>query len=262
MLRDFARAAEPRLQPGEIVVRELGGGVALYLGAGNPANKVAGLGFGPVPTAAELDSLEQAFAERGAPLQAEISSLGDPEIGKLLTGRGYRLVGFENLLGLGLAQRSFDAPADSRITVSAATSDEAADWMDALLTGFMNPDTFDGPPSHESFDREAIERIFADAMTLTGFERYVARWDGEIAGGASFRLQDGIAQLAGAATKPEFRRRGIQSALLRYRLQQAASRGADMAVVTTQPGSKSTQNVQRFGFSILYARAVLVKSAP
>jgi hypothetical protein len=38
-----------------------------------------------------------------------------------------------------------------------------------------------------------------------------------------------------------------------------ARRGCDVAVVTTAPGSKSAENVQRFGFSILYVRAVLVK---
>lgn len=33
-----------------------------------------------------------------------------------------------------------------------------------------------------------------------------------------------------------------------------------VAVMTTEPGSKSQQNAQRFGFSVLYVRAVLVKS--
>ena len=34
--------------------------------------------------------------------------------------------------------------------------------------------------------------------------------------------------------------------------------GCDLAVVTTQPGSKSQENVQRRGFELLYTRAVLV----
>ena len=62
--------------------------------------------------------------------------------------------------------------------------------------------------------------------------RYIALRDGVIAGGASFRIADGVAQLAGAAT---------------------------VAVITTQPGSKSQQNAQRQGFDLLYTRAVLVK---
>ena len=37
----------------------------------------------------------------------------------------------------------------------------------------------------------------------------------------------------------------------------AALAGCDLAVVTTLPGSKSQQNVQRHGFALLYTRAIL-----
>ena len=38
-----------------------------------------------------------------------------------------------------------------------------------------------------------------------------------------------------------------------------AAAGCDVAVIITQPGSKSQQNAQRQGFDLLYTRAVLVK---
>ena len=91
--------------------------------------------------------------------------------------------------------------------------------------------------------------------------RYAAVRDGVIAGGASLRLADGIAQFAGAATAPAHRRRGIQTALLTARLADATAAGCDVAVITTQPASKSQQNAQRQGFDLLYTRAVLVKPA-
>jgi ribosomal protein S18 acetylase RimI-like enzyme len=72
------------------------------------------------------------------------------------------------------------------------------------------------------------------------------------------RIDRGIAQLCGAATLPEQRRRGVQSALLDRRLADAGTAGCDLAVVTTQPGSKSHENVQKFGFELLYTRAVLL----
>jgi len=53
----------------------------------------------------------------------------------------------------------------------------------------------------------------------------------------------------------------VQSALLAARLEIAGQAGCDVAVVTTQPGSKSQENVQRQGFELLYTRAVLVRSA-
>jgi GNAT superfamily N-acetyltransferase len=70
---------------------------------------------------------------------------------------------------------------------------------------------------------------------------------------------DGVAILCGAATLPGHRRRGVQTALLATRLALAARSGCDIAVVTTQPGSKSQQNAHRQGFSLLYTRAVLVR---
>jgi GNAT superfamily N-acetyltransferase len=260
MLAELAGAASARLGAAQVVSIPIGGGIAVYTGPESPANKLAGLGFSAMPSETEIDAVERAFAERRSPLQVEFSSLGDPAIPKLLTGRGYALIGFENVLGLPLDPSTHVAP-HGPIEIARAGADETAAWMDAVATGFLHPDTFDGPPSHESFSREAMERIFADALASPGFERFIARRDGAIAGGASLRLQDGIAQLAGAATLPQHRRHGVQTALLRYRLHNAARRGCDVAVVTTQPGSKSTENVQRFGFAVLYVRAILVKPA-
>ena len=91
--------------------------------------------------------------------------------------------------------------------------------------------------------------------------RYAARRDGGIVGGATMRIAEGVAQLTGAATFPAHRRRGVQTALLSARLADAAAAGCDVAVIITQPGSKSQQNAQRQGFDLLYTRAVLVKGA-
>jgi hypothetical protein len=43
-------------------------------------------------------------AARGAPTQIELAHLADPYIGELLTGRGYRLESFENVLGCAIAR--------------------------------------------------------------------------------------------------------------------------------------------------------------
>jgi GNAT superfamily N-acetyltransferase len=261
MLMELARAAAARLGRGEVIVAPIAGGVAVHTGPGSPANKLAGLGFDGLPPAAELQTIEEAFALRRAPLQVEFASLGDPVIPQMLSRRGYELIGFENVLGLPLDVQDLEDVGAGSITVERAGPDDTATWMDAVATGFLHPDTFDGPPSHESYSREAIDQIFADTFATPSFERFIARRDGVVAGGASLRLHQGVAQLAGAATLPDHRRQGVQTALLRYRLLDAARRGCDVAVVTTQPGSKSTENVQRFGFAVLYVRAILVKQA-
>ncbi len=231
------------------------GGVATYGEPDAPFNKVAGLGFEGAPTDAELDAVEHANSERGAPTVVELSNLADPEILALLAGRGYRLLAFEDVLGRALDDVARSIP--ERIDIRPAREDEIDAWVDVLADGFAHPDG-EGVPSPEEFGRDVIERAQRDFIAA-GVVAYVAVRDGRIAGGGSLRITDGVAQLTGAATAPAHRRRGIQSALLVARLRDAAAAGADIAVVTTSPGSRSQQNVQRSGFDLLYTRAILVR---
>jgi ribosomal protein S18 acetylase RimI-like enzyme len=244
-----------RRDPDRAFVIPIAGGFACFGEDGAPFNKVVGLGFGGAPTVGALDEIEVAYAARGAAVQVELTNLADPEIGLMLTSRGYRLVAFENVLG-----RALDGAepfADADIEVRLGGDDELDVWVDVVTTGFASPDE-QGVPAHEEFPREIVERAERD-LVAAGARTYLALRDGIVAGGAGLRVTDGIAQLIGAATAPQHRRRGVQSALLATRLADAAKDGCDIAVVTTAPGSKSQQNVQRQGFHLLYTRAVLVK---
>ncbi|MFF2557947.1 GNAT family N-acetyltransferase [Nocardia sp. NPDC058058] len=250
-------AANARLGGEAGFVIPIGGGVASFADIGSPLNKVAGLGFAGVPDADEFDAVEKQFAVRDTPIQVELAHLGDPGIAELLTGRGYRLVSYENVLGIDLT--AAPAPiAPQGVEVRPSGTGEFDIWLDVVTDGFAHPDT-QGVASHEDFPREVIADAMRDLTAAAGVQRYVAVHDQAIAGAASMRMSQGVAQLTGAATLPAHRRNGIQSALLSARLTEAAAAGCDIAVITTQPGSKSQQNAQRRGFSLLYTRAILVK---
>ena len=259
MVTAGAQAAGRRLPPGQVTIRQVKGGAAIYVEPDAPFNKVVAVGFDGVPAPEELDALERDFAARRAPLQFEISTLADPRVARALTVRRYELAGFENVLGLGLARAAFPEPVAGVEVIRSEDADANA-WLDVVATGFMHPAAADGPSIQPAIPRDVLDRVFGDTIAATGFERYIARRAGETAGGASFRITDGVAQLSGAATLPAHRRRGVQNALLRHRLMEAAARGCDIAVVTTEPGSKSQANAQKAGFALLYARAVLVKA--
>ena len=258
LVLEGAAAAARRVPAEQMIIHEFNGGAAVFVEPGAPFNKTVARGFEGVPAPEVLDRLEQQFAERQAPLQFEIATLADPGVARALTNRGYELVGFENVLALPLGPSSRFEPVEG-IDVTRSAPDESAAWLDAVAVGFMHPDTFDGPSSQPQLPRDVLDRVFGDTLVAPNFERYIARRAGEVAGGASFRMQDGVAQLSGAATLPSHRRQGVQSALLRHRLAEAVRRGCDIAVVTTEPGSKSQENVQKAGFALLYARAVVVK---
>jgi GNAT superfamily N-acetyltransferase len=254
MITAATEAARQRVGDGVFVI-PVSGGAACYAEEGSPLNKVVGLGFAGIPSADALDEIERAFATRGTPTQVELSNLADPEIGATLTSRGYQLVSFENVLG-----RSLDGELLQPVMppgVEVRLSDDRNAWLGVVVDGFAQPDT-EGVPSHEDFPRAIVENVERD-IEQAGATPYLAFRDGVVAGGGSMRISQGVAQLTGAATAPAHRRRGVQTALLSVRLVDAARGGCDIAVVTTQPGSKSQENVQARGFQLLYTRAVLVK---
>ncbi len=249
-----------------VFVAELAGGVAVHAGAEAPFNKLIGLGLhGPLDAAAEgaLTAIEQEFNARGAAVQAEIATLADSSVVRLLSERGYHLVGFENVLGLQLADLTAErlrAAPPAGLLISRLDAAPVQEWLDTVLTGFLHADAVPGGESHESFQREALEQALRDMAQVPGLTRYLARFAGAAAGAASLRCCERIAQLCGSATLPGYRRRGVQTALLAARLLDARDGGCDVAVITTQPGSKSQQNAQRYGFALLYSRAVLVRA--
>lgn len=232
----------------------LAGGVAVYAGPDSPFNKVAGAGFAGVPSDPQLAEIESRYADLGAPVSFEISTLADPELFEWLSTRGYRLVSFEDVL---VSQVGGDvAPPGDGIEIHRVL-DDFTEWLRVAVESSLTPDTA-GVPWHETFPREAMESAERAGIDA-GACAYLATMDGDPAGSGGLAVAGRIAQLTGAGTLPMFRRRGVQGALLGARLGDAHAAGCEVAVVTTQPGSTSQANVRRAGFELGYARAVLVK---
>jgi GNAT superfamily N-acetyltransferase len=237
-------------------VFEVGGGLAVFVAPGSPTNKMIGVGFDGTVQDDELDGCERYFADRGAPLQAEVATLAAPDLIPRLVDRGYRPVSFENVLGHDLG--SSEARSATGVVVREAQPVEAEEVAEVMATGFANPDV-GGVGGEPAPPADVIRRWARETLALTGFRAYVALVEGQLAGAAAMRLDDGVAQFSGAATLPVFRRRGAQTALLTYRLEVARRAGCDVGVIVTQPASKSQENSERRGFRLLYARQLLIK---
>lgn len=257
LLAEAAEAAIHRAPASGAFAIPVAGGVASFGGAASPLNKVAGLGFGGAVSEADFEACESAFGEGAHPVRIELSTVAEPSIGAAATARGYVLEGFENVMGRRVN------PSESPATIDGIEIVESPDasfdeWLDVVVSGFAAPDA-EGVQSDETFPREYIEGAIRDMTAAGGFTRYIATCGGEVAGAASMRVSAGLLQLTGAATLPAHRRKGVQTALLARRLADASRAGCDVAVMTTQPASKSQQNAHRQGFDLLYARAVLTR---
>jgi GNAT superfamily N-acetyltransferase len=235
-------------------VHDVGGGVAAYVRAGSPINKVIGAGLDAAIDDAALAVVEQAMRAHDEPVRVELATLATPATGEQLTARGYRLLGFENVLALPL---SAIAPTTGAIRIERMTAATTDHWKDTLVDGFACSD--DSGVLVDHFGRDAIAAVIDDVLATRDFDRYLAYRGDSMAGAASMRVHDGVALLTGSATLPQHRRGGVQSALIAARLADAHARGAELAVITTAPGSQSQANVTRRGFALVYARAILVR---
>lgn len=219
-------------------------GVATYVRAQSPFNKVIGL-----EDVSQLGALEQAHRERGEPVRIELCTLAEPRVVEQLSERGYRLLGFENVLGCRTADLALPP-----IRIDAHPNLKDFRRVDTEATVQQD----DTGVVLDRFTQQTIEGAIADSLRSPG-SLYLAYCDEQAAGAASMRVHDGVAIFTGAATLRPFRRRGVQSALIARRLTDAHAQGAELAIVTTSPGTQSMANMMKHGFALLYARAILLR---
>src|SRR6187549_264609 len=252
---DFCAAAAGAGRPDVVASLEVAGGRALCSHEGSPLNKVLGLGLGVPVRDEDHDAIEAFYDERGIPVQIELCPLA-AGVAARLTQRGYQLQGFENQLArrLGAADH-FEAPAGLRVTP--ATGDLDAVWLRVVATGFVagdGPAPVGGPPAPDLLDRIAgVMRSFVHS----DFERLLVWSDGEPAGAGCAYVMDGVCLIAGTSTLPEFRRRGVQHAVVAHALNAGVGR-AKFATASVDPGSVSQRTFERFGFQVIYTRAIFV----
>jgi ribosomal protein S18 acetylase RimI-like enzyme len=128
-------------------------------------------------------------------------------------------------------------------------------WLRVAASGFAAPDGTAlpaGPLPPDLLDN--ITKVMS-GFVHPDFERLLVWVDGEPAGAANAYVIDGVLGIAGTATLPAFRRRGIQQAVVAEALRLGAGR-AELAMATTEPGSISQRNFERLGFQVIYTRAI------
>lgn len=235
-----------RLDPGSVAecVR-LAGGTAAFVEPDSLVNQVVGMGLtGPVAEA-DIRAVEGFYRSRDARGSVCVCPLAHPSLTAALAARGWVPEGFEHVLVCPVADADRHVRSDDGIVVREPAGDEERDiWALVAATGFSDP----LPPQPEQL---ALGRI---VINRPGARLYLAFVDGCVAGTGELHVSDGIAWLSGDTTLSHYRRRGVQSALQRARLADAASAGCELAVSEASPGSGSQRNMERLGFRVAYTR--------
>jgi GNAT superfamily N-acetyltransferase len=245
----YARAQHALHPARAIQIEAVADGYAIYAGPGSPLNRVVGLGCSGPVTPAKLTEVERLYARQNAVVQIDLCPLADPSLLALLKSHHYRLAGFQSVLVLPLDQPDGWATLPFELEVRQAAPQDAERWIRTTAQGFEDTEE----PSPDALDILTPNFYSANATC------YWALINGEPAGGGAMYHQEGVVELGGASTRPAFRRRGVQTALIRARLAAARALGCEFAVALTEPGSDSQRNLMRKGFELAYTKAILVK---
>lgn len=255
---DFCALLARTGEPGGGALLDVAGGRAVCSVPGAPMNKVLGLGLGCAVTDEDLDAIEAFYDERESPIQIELCPLVSADLPARLSARGYALKGFENELGRTLPA-SIAIATDPALRVDVATGGaDVEEWLRVTREGFATPDTQAATTAPAPETVQAIGDIMR-RFVHHDITRYLAWVNGAPAGAAGSTIIDGVLGIFGTATLPAYRRRGAQAAVVARALRDATGR-ADLAIATTEPGSVSQRTFERFGFQVLYTRAILVRT--
>lgn len=233
-------------------VASVAGGYAVYCGANSPVTQAVGLGLNGAVGKEEFDRLEEFYFSRDEPVRVETCPMADASLIEHYRDRGYHVSEFSNVMVRPVEKGAAAAALPAGIEIHKAAEGEIDLWTLTVAQGFAEH----FPVTQEIL---SVMRLFASAKNT---ECYFARLDGKVVGGATLSLRGRIAGLFGASTLPQFRNRGVQTALLHARLQRAAERGCELAMSLAAPGSASQRNITRRGFRTLYTRVKFERELP
>jgi GNAT superfamily N-acetyltransferase len=229
----------------------IGGGIAVYTGAGSPINRVHGLGMRSRVYKAEITACEDFFTLQREPTRIDLCPLADPSLLTELRRRRYGVAQFKHVWVRGIDTPSKELPAPPIVRVTPVDTAERALWAQVVAS---------------SFQGEPIEQANVDLALPTSQKLdttcFLAWIGGNPAGGGALALHDGVGILYSTSVRPEFRRLGVHSALLEARVRYAYGQGCDILMVQTVPGSASQRNVERAGFRIAYTKPTMILDTP
>jgi ribosomal protein S18 acetylase RimI-like enzyme len=209
-------------------------------------NAVVGLREGQENLIGELDDWYRENSIR----PRFVISPGDltPALGKALAERGYAVTEFDTAL-YGVPPAPAVAPTGFAIE-QVDSPNIMEEFLDALLNGWTIA------PEHH----EGAKANMRGWLGVPDWRLYLARIDGKPAAAAKLFLHDGVGYFADAATRPEFRGRGLQTALLRHRAAAAAQAGAELTYSQAAFGSTSHRNMERIGLRVLHTRVIWTRN--
>lgn len=241
------------------------GGVMSYLEPGSWANQACAIGLTGEVSEAEVDRFVTYYTAKGVEPRAEVAQFAHESLLTALAKRGFELRQFETVLARPLAETETIDPtpsggwpvddAGNRLAINRVDpADEPLvleSWRVAM-SGFI--DEVREPTEKElAMHRKIVAHPHSEFLVAKFGDRVVS------AGGAEYPRDTEIpvGVLFGVSVLDEYRRKGIQQAMILRRIIGAQQRGAKVVVIHSIPGASTDRNAMRLGFAPSYTKAIM-----
>lgn len=229
-----------------------GSGHLVFIARNYPIGRAHALGFAGTVTPEDIRHVEEFYFQRGSAAQVDVCPYADPSLFASLNERGFQVLEFNTTLARWILPEERFGARLKKIEIRGIRKEEVEEWSRVLARTFF------------ANQWRKWEHLFLPWAKPESPLTLAAVVDGRIVGTASGVVvpEYKLAAFFGAATLPEFRGCGIQSAFMQERLRIARDAGCDLAVTLTMPGTTSQRNAERAGFRVAYTKVVCSKPCP
>jgi GNAT superfamily N-acetyltransferase len=181
------------------------------------------------------------YRARGLSVTADVDNVAEDQG----IGAALRRLGITPVIGemVCMCLGGLDPPAvaphsvEVRLVRNETGRGEARDWIETAMSDSIGEGD------------EAMWRLVADREArMTGCRLYLALWDGAPAAACDLFSADGWGRIDSVVTRPEFRRRGIASALVAYVAGESLGMGNIATYLFTEAGGAGERVYTRLGF--------------
>jgi hypothetical protein len=225
---------------------DLAGACVAYSGSDVPLTCAIGVGTSSPVDSNDIAAIETFYDSLNSPVRIAISGRTHVGVNSLLASREYKAGAPMENWWRPLADITAQSVADN-IEVVPATIDDAEVWVRTVAAGFQESDA--------PIDEWKLPSALLDTFYCFGFadgaRPFLARRNGELAGGGVLHINGDTAHLRTTSCRFVHRRNGVQTALLNVRLQWALKAGCRFVFSSTAGIGASARNLERFGLQPL-----------
>jgi hypothetical protein len=246
MLKAATSAMAFRSPETRLSLAECAGGCLAFSGTDVPLSRAVGVGTAGRVSEDEVDQVESFYRSRNSAVRIAVSERTNSCLPEMLRRRGYQSEDFMQnwwlpVEGTAAVRESED------IEVVPVGLHQAEAWVRTVAAGFAEKDS---PIDEAEIPPRALDTFYCLGFA-DGAQPFFARHKGIIAGGGVLHISGKTAFIRTTSCRLDHRTKGVQRALLAFRLEAAARAGCRFAFSSTDKPGASSRNLQRFGFIAL-----------